>query len=94
MNCQRQTQIGEGGPRGCAAATNCSGGVPGCVTLSSAPATDCRSGSMGVGGRVPSGDALDTHTTQTTQLCAGWLGWCGAGCDPRSVWQIGGFPTG
>ena len=57
-------------------------------------ATDCRSGSVGLGARMASGDACDRQITHRAQSCAGWSGFCCAGCVPSSAWQIGTSPTG
>ena len=43
---------------------------------------DCRSGSVGVGARMASGDACDRQITHRAQSCAGWPGFCRAGCCP------------
>ena len=55
---------------------------------------DRRSGSVGLGARMASGDACDRQITHRAQSCAGWPGFCCAGCVPSSAWQIGTSPAG
>ena len=88
-----QTQLREGGPRGWAAATRRSGGARGYAASSRTIGADRRSGSVGLGDRMASGNACDTQHRHTAQLCAGWPGG-GAGSVPSSVWQISEPPTG
>jgi len=89
-----QTQIREGGPRGWAAARSRTGGARGCASPGRTVATNCRSGSAGVGDRIATGAACARQIAHRAQLCAGWAGACGAGCPASSAWQIGALPSG
>lgn len=88
------TQISEGGPRGWAAATGWTGGARGCAAPGCPVATNCRSGSAGVGDRMAAGAACARQIAHRAQLCAGWAGACCAGCPASSTWQIGTLPSG
>ena len=57
-------------------------------------AAGCRSQISGVGNRMTSDDACDWQSTHRVQLCAGWPGFCCAGCVPAWARQIGTLPTG
>ena len=89
-----QTQIREGGPRGWAAATKRTGGARGYAASSRTIGVDRRSGSVGLGDRRLGADACDRQITHRAQSCAGWSGFCCAGCAPSPAWQIGTSPAG